>query len=338
LGSEAAEGCDVKVQSVIAARYFPILVGCFVLLALLLFFWLSNALFPEHATGLVGWSPLYITGMALTHSTIPAFLLATLIYSDRRTRESLDQLVNAGRVNQEAAMSVGAGGSGLGLAKNFAATLLGLYLGAVQISWQPVLGGFGEPGGAQAASLAIGNIATWLVVVHVSLRRILVSIDFRRLGMADTEVDLFRLDTLLPFGRVATLHLMIVAMALSCSAFQSLDAELRWENYSAALAAAVPAGLVLVLLPMLGIRRNVRLAKDRALAKLDEAIDHASRDLEPDALRYLGDLLQQRKSIEHAREWPLDTTAFSRIAIYFVIPPVAWVGGALVEILVQSAL
>jgi hypothetical protein len=304
---------------------------------MLLFFWLSNALFPEHTTGL-GWSPAQITGMALTYSTTPAFLLATLIYSHRRTRESLDQLVNAGRVNREVANSVGAGGSGLGHAKNLAATLIGLFLGAVQISWQPVLDRLGEPGAAQTVSIAIGNIATWLVVVHVILRRIVVSIDLRRLGMVDTEVDLFRLKTLLPFGRVATLHLMIVVVTLSLSAFQSLDAEVRWENYSAALAAAVPAGLFLVVLPMLGIRRNVRLAKQGALAKLDQAIDHASRDLEPDALRYLADLLHQRDSIEHAREWPLDTTAFSRIAIYFVIPPVAWVGGALVEILVQAAL
>ena len=187
-------------------------------------------------------------------------------------------------------------------------------------------------------SIAIGNVATWVFVVHVVLRRVLISIDLRRLGLAHTDVDLFRLDALLPFGRIATLHLMIVAVALGLSAFQSLDAEVRWDNYRAALYAGIPAGLVLTLLPMLGIRKSVRLAKRRALERLDEAIEHANRALEPDALGYLGNLLHQRETIRHAREWPLDTTAVSRIAIYFVIPPVAWVGGALVEILIQAAL
>ncbi len=47
-------------------------------------------------------------------------------------------------------------------------------------------------------------------------------------------------------------------------------------------------------------------------------------------------VLQQRDVVQHAREWPLDTTAFSRIAIYFIIPPLTWVGGAIVEMVLQS--
>lgn len=174
--------------------------------------------------------------------------------------------------------------------------------------------------------------------VHVVLRRVLASIDLRRLGREHTQVDLLRLDALLPFGRIGTLHVLIVAIAVSLSAFQSLDAELRWVNYSAALAMGIPAGIALLLLPMVGIRQNVRRPKRRPLEALDEAIENANRDLEPDALRYLGDLLRQRESIQHAREWPLDTMAFSRLAIYFVIPPIARVGGALAEILIQAAL
>jgi len=67
-----------------------------------------------------------------------------------------------------------------------------------------------------------------------------------------------------------------------------------------------------------------------------QAIAAADRDLGPDPLRYLGDLLRRRDTIENAREWPLDTTALSRIAIYFIIPPIAWVGAAFVEQLVTQ--
>jgi len=97
-------------------------------------------------------------------------------------------------------------------------------------------------------------------------------------------------------------------------------------------------GIGLLLLPMIGIRQKVREIKQEALDMLDREIQHASRELEPDDLRYLSDLLSQRAAIERTREWPLDTTLFSRIAMYFVIPPLAWVGSARVEIQIQSAL
>jgi len=320
-------------------RSLPLVVGGLVLSLMLVFFWLTGALFPADSNGL-DMSPAQITGMALTYSVTPAFLLASLIYSHRRTRISIDQLVDLGRVDLVAtnAQVRSVGGAGLGLTGNVAATLLGLFLGAAQVTWARVFDSLGDPGMSYVLSIAIGNIWTWLVVVHVVMRRVVASADLRRLGQSSTKIDLLRPDTLLPFGRVATLHLLMVAIAVSLSALQSLDAELRWVNYSAALAAGIPAGLVLVLLPMLGIRHSVRVAKRCTLEELDAAIEHADRELEPDALRYLSDLLHQRETIANARDWPLDTTAFSRIAIYFVIPPIAWVGGALVEILVAAAI
>ena len=124
----------------------------------------------------------------------------------------------------------------------------------------------------------------------------------------------------------------------SFATFQSIDGQLRWASYSNAFAAAIPAGLALLLIPMMGIRRSVRRAKREELARLDRAIAAADRDLGPDPLGYLGDLLGRRETVADAREWPLDTTAFSRIAIYFIIPPIAWVGGAIAEIAIQAGL
>lgn len=327
----------MKSRSKSASLRSALVVGGLTLVALLGFFWLTGTLFPEDMNGLM-MTPAQITGMALTYATTPAFLLAILIYSDSRTRSILDELVDSGRVTREAASAHGTREGGIGTAKNVGATLLGFFLGSGQVSWQPVFDSLGDPVMPVLLGIGIGNVVTWLAVVHVVLRRTLSSIALRRLGTAHTEVDLLRLDGLLPFGRIATLHLLIVAVTLGLSAFQSLDAEIRWDNYAAALAAGVPAGLVLGLLPMLGVRQSVRRAKRQTLARLDEAIEFADRELEPDALRYLGDLLHQRETIQHAREWPLDTTALSRIAIYFVIPPLAWVGGALVEIMIQAAL
>jgi hypothetical protein len=315
----------------------PFAVGVLTLSVLLLYFWLSGSLFAGEMPDF--WmSSAQTTGMVLTYATSPAFLLASLLYAQRRTRANLDQLVRSGSLSREAAATRGVSGDSFSLAQNVTVTIVGFILGSLNVPWELVAESLDSPWRFAAVSIAVGNVLTWIAVAHCTFRRIVVSIFIRRLGRDHAEVDLLRLDALLPFGRIGTLHVLIVAIAVSSAAFQSLDAELRWDNYSAALAAGISSGAALLLLPMLGIRQNVRLAKRRALEKLDEAIAHANRDLEPNALRYLGDLLRRRETIEQAREWPLDTTSVSRIAIYFVIPPIAWVGGALVEIMLQAAI
>ena len=45
-----------------------------------------------------------------------------------------------------------------------------------------------------------------------------------------------------------------------------------------------------------------------------------------------------REQIERAREWPLDAAILRRFGLYLLIPVVSWVGGALVERIVDSAL
>ena len=51
----------------------PLAVGAATLVAMLLYFWLSGAMFPADTREL--WmTPAQLTGMALTYSTTPAFL------------------------------------------------------------------------------------------------------------------------------------------------------------------------------------------------------------------------------------------------------------------------
>jgi hypothetical protein len=332
-------GVDPDVSSDTSAlkSVSPLLVFIVMLVVLLGFFWISGTLFPESTTGYL-LSPAQVTGMALTYSTTPAFLVAITIFLQRKSVEVVDQLVDSGNVRRETAISCGAAGATIRPVQNIVATILGAFVGAIQVSWEPFSDGLRSPAQFIVLSLAVGNTLTWVAVAHIALRRGLASMGLSRLGRDHIEVDLLRLDALLPFGRIGALHVLVVAIAVSLSAFQSLDAEVRWDNYKFALAAGIPLGLALTFLPMIGIRRNVRRAKQIAIAKLNEAISRANRDLEPDPLRYLADLLRQREAIQNAREWPLDVTAVSRIAIYFVIPPIAWVGGALVEVLVQAAL
>lgn len=332
-------GTESRSREAGASALSPVALGTLTLAALLLYFWLSGTLFPGDAPGF--WMPsTRATGAALTYSAIPAFLLAALHYSNRQTTAILGQLVASNSLTRDVVTSTRAGGGVLDLRQNVQATIAGLVLGSFNVPWGPIASHLASrsPTMFTAISFAVGNLVVWVVVVHVVIRRVDASNSLRRLGRDHAEVDLFRLDALLPFGRIGTQGVLIVAIAVSLASLQSLDAEIRWVNYSAAFAAGIPAGLALLLIPMIGIRQNVREVKRRELARLDEAIEAADRDLDPDPLRYLGDLLHRRETVARAREWPLDTTALSRVAIYFIIPPIAWVGGAVVEVVIQTAI
>jgi hypothetical protein len=302
---------------------------------MLLYFWLSGAFLPESELNF--WmTSAQITGSSLTHSTTLAFLLSTHFYANRLTRRILDQLAASGSIAPDAAAQVDDGSNSLGLQSNIVVTIVGLVAGYINSPWDRVWGDLDGPNMFTALSIAVANHLTWMVVAHVITRRVRASNSVRRVGRDHAQVDLFRLDALLPFGRLGTQGVLMAAIAVSFSAFQALDAELRWINFSWAFGVGIPAGLALLFIPMMGIRRSVCEAKQRELARLNEAIGAADRDLGPDPLRYLGDLLQRRERVTSAREWPLDTTAISRIAIYFIIPPIAWVGGAIAEILIQA--
>jgi hypothetical protein len=49
-------------------------------------------------------------------------------------------------------------------------------------------------------------------------------------------------------------------------------------------------------------------------------------------------LLQRRDRINAIHTWPLNVSMISRLLIYGVIPPAAWVGAALVERMVEDLL
>ncbi|MBW2292656.1 MAG: hypothetical protein JRG89_21005 [Deltaproteobacteria bacterium] len=339
MDSESAVGTESRSREADARTLSPVALGTLTLAAFLLYFWLSGTLFPGDAPGF--WMPSpRATGAALTYSAIPAFLLAALRYANRQTSVVVDELVVSGSLTREAVTDAGGAIGALGLKQNVQATIAGLILGSFNVPWAPIANHLAtrSPTMFTALSFAVGNLVVWVVVVHVVIRRVDASNSLRRLGRDHAEVDLFRLDALLPFGRIGTQGVLIVAIAVSLASFQSLDAEIRWVNYSWAFGAGIPAGLALLLIPMIGIRQNIREVKRRELARLDEAIVAADRDLDPDPLRYLGDLLHRRETVVHLREWPLDMTALSRVAIYFIIPPIAWVGGAVVEIVIQAAI
>ena len=49
-------------------------------------------------------------------------------------------------------------------------------------------------------------------------------------------------------------------------------------------------------------------------------------------------MLTYRHEVESTSEWPFDTSVMGRLGIYLVIPPLTWVGAALIEMLLDTVL
>lgn len=87
-------------------------------------------------------------------------------------------------------------------------------------------------------------------------------------------------------------------------------------------------GLAL-LLPSVGVHRRLRRAKREELARIGEELRAVRR--ESDEPARLAALLTLRHHTQSAREWPFDLGTLGRFSLYAAIGVGSWLGGALVE-------
>jgi hypothetical protein len=98
------------------------------------------------------------------------------------------------------------------------------------------------------------------------------------------------------------------------------------------------------VLPVRGLRRQIRARKEEKLAQLRDEIRRGEEriaNLGPEsaeASTRLPALLAFEKRIESVREWPFDAPTLTRFFLYVAIPIGSWIGGALVERLLGAAL
>ena len=88
-----------------------------------------------------------------------------------------------------------------------------------------------------------------------------------------------------------------------------------------------------MMLPLRGIRKKIRTAKDKELDWCRQSL-MASRDALKSGAgeqQSITEILAYRAMIENIRNWPFDSPTLVRFAIYLLIPLGSWLGGAFVE-------
>jgi hypothetical protein len=297
-------------------------------------FWLSGAAFGD-VSPWDGADPRLATGMSLTYTVLLAYLVGIAAYAADKVKEfghSLaPELTDGGQAVLDTLNHVPAH-------RLWAATAVGLVLAALNSNWDIVVTYDGTPRWLVHLSLTLGSTLVWIVGARLIYLQARNGRLFSQVGREHTRVDLFATDGLAPFARTGLLGLFFTMGALAITPLQALDAQFRLENYFWAIAVTLPAGVTLLLLPMWGIHQRLKEEKAHALGEIDAAIAATDQRLEVSALNRLNALTTRRALLKGVHEWPLDVRAVSRVGFYLIIPPLAWIAAALVEMALERAL
>jgi hypothetical protein len=161
-----------------------------------------------------------------------------------------------------------------------------------------------------------------------------------RVGREMVRVDLIDLRPLAPLARQGLRQALLCAGVLSILALTLRDVDIAPglpAVVAACLAASTALSAIALALPVRGAHQAIVAAKHVELEACTEEL-RALRDGRPRAGRSLADLLAWRTFVESVPEWPFDAPTRLRFALYLAIPLGSWLGGALVEKLVDRLL
>ncbi len=212
-------------------------------------------------------------------------------------------------------------------------------LAVVWATWEGTQGSSGlEPRGPTFAWILARELFVDFHLGRALVLAIGVALRLSRLGRERARVRLLDLRPLAPFAqhgvRLALFWLVIWAIQIPVLLMTPLAEAVFW-----AFAFTTGIGIALsaagLLLPTFGPHRRIQEAKAAELEAVWHQVEEARRLGENDQLP---GLLAYESRIAATREWPFDAGALRRLGLYLLIPVASWVGGALIERLVDSAL
>jgi hypothetical protein len=193
------------------------------------------------------------------------------------------------------------------------------------------------------ALIFAGTMMVWIVMTTVIFMLIEQSIQFGRLGGRHTRLSLLDTRALRPFARVSIITSLAVIGSLALFPLIGLEGgQNLTESLPGAVAILGPL-IVMFIIPVWPVHRRLVALKSQHLSDLNALIAkqvNASGALDPEVgnLNQVLPLLHYRREITQASTWPFDVGNLTIFAFYLVIPPLTWVGAALIENLVDALL
>lgn len=208
-----------------------------------------------------------------------------------------------------------------------------LLYGSFDALWRH---GFGSP---PEFAIVVGTVLVWLFVTTVVAA--LLDNAILLAGLArHVRVRLLDPLRLRPFAAVAVISTLAIIGAQAAFPIMNLDGDIPTAAYVPGLLATGVPMLLLAALPVWPVHRRIAAAKRDALSRVQQEIDALAPPGEPlpADLPALAPLLTYRRELQAVPEWPFDLGVMARLAFYLIIPPLTWVGAALIENLVNAVL
>ena len=160
---------------------------------------------------------------------------------------------------------------------------------------------------------------------------------FRRLAQ-QLPIDPLTARGLTPIGSVAVSTTLAIIGAQAAFPLMFLDPQIHPITFVPGLIGTVVPMVFIFMLPVWPAHRRLAAAKRAALLEADGDLRRLRQGTDGETYSALQPLLTYRREVMEAPEWPFDTSVVGRLMLYLFIPPLTWVGAALIEILVDSAI
>ena len=279
-------------------------------------------------------------------SLIMAYMIPIFAYIVRRSEEAFDRLEPALDGSEEERAVWRATLSGGTMRWHAVVTTAALIAGSVHMGIMEELYAAELPANFSLRDALVthfGTLMVWVVMTTVISTLMRNAAMFSRLGRENLRVALFRNDEMSPLADVAVISTLSMIGAQVVLAILLLDPVADWRTIAPGVIATAVNIVPLMVLPVWSVHVRLRRCKEQELARLRISLDALAvpaGDELSDAT-YMDDrnrLLLYRREVMQASEWPFDLGALTRFGLYLVIPPLTWVGAALIENLVDSVL
>jgi hypothetical protein len=189
----------------------------------------------------------------------------------------------------------------------------------------------------------VRDVLIWTLSIRLIVVVIGSSQRVSQLSERVARIDLLDLRGLAPLARIGLRSALAFALAASMIVAMASD-ELTLPVTLITMAIVGAVGAFAVLLPVRGVHRAIRAAKDAELLAVRAAIARTRAAAlaggaagAEDATR-LGGLLAFEARIAGVGEWPFNVGTFVQFAVFLALPLGSWIAGALVEWLVSRVL
>ncbi len=199
--------------------------------------------------------------------------------------------------------------------------------------WQEVRGS------APLAAMVVGTQLVWLVLTVVVAALLDNAVVLYQAGRR-ARVQPFDVRPLRPFASVAVSSTLALVGAQAAFPIMSIEGGVNPLAYVPGLLATGGPMLLTAALPVWPVHRRLVAEKRRILAELNTRIGamELPDPSRPETLTAFTPLLAYRREVEQVPQWPFDLNVLSRLGLYLIIPPLTWVGAAIIEHIVDTLL